>query len=325
MNYYQSDILSVHQFNKDSINQLFDLTLLMNDLRQQRFCQDLFKGYVLGNLFFEASTRSRMSFSSAFLYLGGTVNSTTGVVFSSISKGETLADTIKVISSYCDVLVIRHSELGAAQEASNFSSVPVINAGDGPGEHPTQALLDLFTIYKEKKRLDNFTITMVGDLRFGRTVHSLAKLLCLYSDITFNFVAPEVVQMPEQIVADIRSKGFTVNQTSDLESVLPSSDVIYSTRIQKERFSDSLDYSAVDGCYVLTADKLKSCAKSDVCIMHPLPRTNEIDVSVDSLPQAAYFRQAENGLYVRMALFTLILGKEELVLEASKKAGLSVS
>lgn len=303
-------ILSVDQFNQSIIQDLFSLTEQMKLYKQNKQIRSVLNGYVLGNLFFEASTRSRMSFTSAFLYLGGQVNHTTGVTFSSISKGETLEDTINVIQSYCDVIVLRHSDLGTAKKASQVSQVPVINAGDGIGEHPTQALLDLYTIFDEKKQLDNLTITMVGDLKHGRTVHSLARLLCLQKNIRFIFAAPQIVQMPEAIVSEIRSHGFQVELTDDFNAAISEADVIYSTRIQRERYENPSDYETFDGLFTLTKEKINHYCKPDVTVMHPLPRTNEIKLDVDALPGAAYFRQAANGLYVRMALFCSVLGKE---------------
>lgn len=307
-----SHILSVKQFDTNFINDLFSLTEKMRQLKANHIPCRALEGYVLGNLFFEASTRSRMSFASAFLYLGGAVNSTTGVIFSSISKGESLLDTLNVIPMYCDVLVVRHPELGAVSKAAEFSNIPIINAGDGPGEHPTQALLDLYTVYKEKGRMENLTISMVGDLRFGRTVHSLTRLLCLYKHIKFIFAAPEVVQLPRSILEEVKSKGHTVEITDNYNEAISKADIIYSTRIQRERFEDPDEYKAIDGKYVLSKQKVESFCKPDVTIMHPLPRTNEIDPNLDTMPNAAYFRQAENGLYVRMALFLKVLGKERL-------------
>ena len=261
------------------------------------------KNKILANLFFEASTRSRMSFASAFMMLGGQVNSTTGVTFSSISKGESLEDTIRVISDYCDVLVIRHPEIGAAKTAASVSKVPVINAGDGPGEHPTQALLDLYTIYKEKAQLNSLTVTMVGDLKYGRTVHSLAKLLALYENINFIFAAPDAIQIPQKILDYIQEKGGTFQVTSDFKGAIKDADIIYTTRIQKERFNSPEDAEKVEGSYTINRALITEHCQSDVTIMHPLPRTTEIHPDVDTLPNAAYFRQAENGLYLRMGLF----------------------
>ena len=303
------DILTVDQFNRPLLRYLFELTDVMKRLKGTG-CVSLLQDKVLGNLFFEASTRSRMSFASAFMYLGGRVNSTTGVTFSSISKGESLIDTLSVIPLYCDILVIRHPELGAAEKAAQYSNVPVINSGDGHGEHPTQALLDLYTIYQEKKQIDGLTISMIGDLRFGRTVHSLIKLLSLYSNVRFIFAAPDVVQLSQSRLDEVRQLGFDVQVTDDFDSAISQADVIYSTRIQKERFENQEEYKSIENYYVLNKEKVLKYCKSDVTIMHPLPRTTEISIDVDSLPNAAYFRQAENGLYSRMALFLSVLDRE---------------
>lgn len=302
------DILSVDQFHRHLLDYLFQITDLMQ-LHKGPRTATLLSGKVLGSLFFEASTRSRMSFSSAFMYLGGKVNSTTGVKFSSIAKGESFIDTLSVIPLYCDILVIRHPELGAADEAARFSRVPVINSGDGHGEHPTQALLDLYTILKEKKKIDGITISMIGDLRFGRTVHSLIKLLCKYKDIRFIFAAPDVVQLSQSRLNEVRKLGFSVEITDDFDDAISKADVIYSTRIQKERFEDQHEYESIENYYILNREKIEKYCKPDVTIMHPLPRTTEISVDVDTLPNAAYFRQAENGLYIRMALFLSVLDK----------------
>ncbi len=313
MNFHGSDIISVNQFDLADVKTLFTLAHRIRKIADGKVRCRLLDRAILGNLFFEASTRSRMSFATAFMRLGGQVNSTTGVAFSSMAKGETLADTIRVIQSYCEVLVIRHPQLGAAQEAAHFSSVPVINAGDGPGEHPTQALLDLFTIFEERQTIDEATVAMVGDLKFGRTAHSLAKLLTLYKGIKFVFIAPQQVQMPESLVQEIRGKGFNVVQTDDLCSGIGNADVIYSTRIQGERFENRADFEAIKDVYVLDRKKIEEGCKKDVTIMHPLPRTTEIATDVDSLPNAAYFRQSANGVLVRMALFLLVLGREDKV------------
>ena len=300
------NILTVDQFNIPLLNYLFELTNTIKRLKGSpkiHFLSDK----VLGNLFFEASTRSRMSFASAFMYLGGKVNSTTGVTFSSISKGESLIDTLSVIPLYCDVLVIRHPELGAAEKAAQYANIPVINSGDGHGEHPTQALLDLYTIYQEKKKIDGLTISMIGDLRFGRTVHSLIKLLSLYSNIRFIFAAPDVVQLSKSRLNEIQKLGFDVEVTDNFDTAISKADVIYSTRIQKERFEEQDEFKSIENYYILNKEKVLKHCKSDVTIMHPLPRTTEISTDVDSLPNAAYFRQAENGLYTRMALFIAVL------------------
>ncbi len=310
MDFKGKSIISVNQFDREGLDRLITLSKRMAPIAKREERCRVFEGYILANLFFEASTRSRLSFDAAFSRLGGTINSTVGFTFSSMSKGETLADTIKVVQSYCDIISIRHPEIGSAAEAARHSRVPVINAGDGPGEHPTQALLDLFTIHQEKGRLDNLTIALTGDLRFGRTVHSLAKLLSLYDGIRLLFVAPELIQMPKTLVEYVESRGCEVVQTASFNEAIAEADIIYSTRVQKERFVSQEEFEAVNGVFVLNRGKIEAACKPDVTIMHPLPRTNEIHVDVDAMPNAAYFRQAENGVLVRMALFLLIFGKE---------------
>lgn len=311
MNFRGGDIISVDQFDLPSITQLFNLARRMKEIASGQARCKVLDGYILGNLFYEPSTRTRMSFASAFMRLGGQVNSSTGITNSSIAKGETLADTITMIQSYCDVLVIRHPQLGAAQEAANFSKVPVINAGDGTGEHPTQALQDLFTIFEERESVDNATIALVGDLKFGRCPHSLVNLLALYKGIRFIFIAPPQLQMPGKFVQTIRGKGFNVVQTDDLDAGLKEADVIYWTRIQDERIEQKDILDGVKETYILNRAKVETVCKRDVTILHPLPRIHELSPDVDALPNAAYFRQASNSILVRMALLLLVLGKED--------------
>jgi aspartate carbamoyltransferase catalytic subunit len=308
MSFKGQHILSVKQFDTDKLAQLFLLTKQMMAIKNGSIPSRLLEGKVLGNIFFEASTRSRMSFSSAFFYLGGHVNTTSSVQFSSMAKGESLADTIKVMSMYCDVLVVRHPEEGSVAEAAKYSQVPVVNAGDGAGEHPTQALLDLFTIQEECGRLSNLTVSFVGDLKYGRTIHSLARLLCLYPNMHLIFSAPQIVQLPERILNELQASNTKVSVTEDFDSALAQADVLYATRIQRERFPSKSDYESIEGKYVITKEKIDTIAKKNVVIMHPLPRTTEITTCVDALPNAAYFKQAQNGLFVRMALFLSILG-----------------
>ncbi len=310
MEFDRSSIISVNQFDRTDIERLFALAHRLREVARGHVLCKLLEGKILGNLFFEASTRSRMSFATAFMRLGGQVNSTTGVQFSSMAKGETLADTIGVIQSFCDCIVIRHADLGSAELAARRSRVPVINAGDGPGEHPTQALLDLFTIFEERQTIDGSTVAMVGDLKYGRTVHSLAKMLTLYQGVTIVCIAPEEVQMPEPLVAELRAKNCTVIQTRHLDDGIRHADVVYVTRIQEERFEPA-QFAQIRDVYVLDRAKVTTKCKPGVTIMHPLPRTTEIATDVDDLPNAAYFRQAENGVMVRMALFLLLFGLEK--------------
>lgn len=266
---------------------------------------DLLKDKVLAALFYEPSTRTRLSFEAAMHRLGGRVISAVGMQFSSLYKGETIEDTIQVIGQYADIICMRHPEQGSADTAASVSPVPFINAGDGPGQHPTQALLDMFTIQKERGKLDGIHITMVGDLKFGRTVHSLSFLLGLYNDIRFTLVSPKELTMPEKVTSFFDEKGITYEQTENLEDGL-GADILYMTRVQQERFEDPAEFERLKLKYVLEAKHLKG---HDITVMHPLPRIGEIKEDVDVLPTAAYFREAGNGVPVRMALLAMLLGK----------------
>jgi aspartate carbamoyltransferase len=268
---------------------------------------DLLKGKILASVFYEPSTRTSSSFTSAMERLGGSVIPINEVRYSSVSKGESLPDTVRTLEAYADVIVLRHPEVGSAALAAQYARKPVINAGDGVGEHPTQALLDLFTIKEELNQIDGLTITMLGDLKYGRTVHSLARLLSMYK-IKINYVSPDILRMPDEIVNELNEKGIPQAAYTRLEEVLPTTDVLYVTRVQKERFTDPETYEAVKNVYVLTADLMK-IAKEQMIVMHPLPRVGEISMDVDDDPRAAYFRQMEYGLYVRMALLAMVLGK----------------
>ena len=268
---------------------------------------DLLKGKILTNLFYEPSTRTSSSFTSAMERLGGSVIPINEVRYSSVSKGESLPDTIRTLECYADVIVLRHPEMGSAALAAQYARKPLINAGDGAGEHPTQALLDLFTISEELKRLDGLTVTMVGDLKYGRTVHSLARLLTLF-DVKINYVSPEILRMPAEIMAEVADSDTPQAEYRDLDPVLAESDVIYVTRVQKERFENPEEYEQVKGAYVINRE-IMSKAKEEMIVMHPLPRVTEISMDVDDDPRAAYFRQMEYGLYTRMALLAMVLGK----------------
>ncbi len=305
--FYGKDILSVKQFDREQLETLFAVAHEMRGMVERVGTFDLLKGKVLTNLFYEPSTRTSSSFVAAIERLGGSVIQINNVTYSSVSKGESLRDTVRTLESYTDAIVLRHPEQGSAAEAAAAATKPVINAGDGPGEHPTQALLDAFTIVEELGRLDGLTVTMLGDLKYGRTVHSLARLLTLY-DVKLNYVSPEILGMPEYVVDEIEAAGIGQTETIDLDVVLPDTDVLYVTRIQKERFEDPTDYEAVKDSYVITADTMGQ-AKDDMIVMHPLPRVGEIAEEVDADPRAAYFRQMEYGMYVRMALLALVLGR----------------
>jgi len=266
---------------------------------------DICKGKILASLFYEPSTRTRLSFDTAMKRLGGTVITADGLQFSSLYKGETIEDTITVIGQYADIIAMRHPDKGSADTAASVSPVPFINAGDGPAQHPTQALLDLYTIQKERGKVDDIHITMVGDLKYGRTVHSLSFLLGLYNDVKFTLVAPKELMMPEKVTSFFNEKGIQYDQTENLEEGLDS-DIVYMTRVQQERFDDPAEFERLKLKYILNADHLKG---KEATIMHPLPRIGEIATDVDALPTAAYFRQAKNGVCARMALLAMLLGK----------------
>jgi aspartate carbamoyltransferase catalytic subunit len=320
MQFSGSDILSVDQFELSDVERVFSLARQMEPIVRGTVRSSTLAGYILGNLFYEPSTRTRMSFASAFMRLGGQVNSSIGMPNSSMAKGETLSDTIRVIQSYCDVLVIRHPQPGAAAEAAAVSQIPVINAGDGTGEHPTQALQDLYTIRAElgHRRL---TIAVVGDLRFGRCPHSLIKLLALYPDVTCICVAPAPLQISSTIIDEVQGLGMHLKQSTDLASGLQDADVIYWTRIQDERIEDKESVADFRHQYVLNRDAINRLCKPGVTIMHPLPRVNELSPDLDTLPNAAYFRQAANSMPIRMALLLLVLGKDQAFGDSRSTAG----
>ncbi|HQF46491.1 MAG TPA: aspartate carbamoyltransferase [Anaerolineaceae bacterium] len=305
--YYGWDILSVKQFNRNDIQYIFEVAHEMSGMVRRVGTFDLLKGKILTNLFYEPSTRTSSSFTSAMERLGGSVIPINEVRYSSVSKGESLPDTIRTLECYADVIVLRHPEMGSAALAAQYARKPLINAGDGAGEHPTQALLDLFTISEELKRLDGLTVTMVGDLKYGRTVHSLARLLTLF-DVKINYVSPDILRMPAEIMAEVADSDTPQAEYRDLDPVLAESDVIYVTRVQKERFENPEEYEQVKGAYVINRE-IMSKAKEEMIVMHPLPRVTEISMDVDDDPRAAYFRQMEYGLYTRMALLAMVLGK----------------
>lgn len=264
-------------------------------------------GKKLATLFFEPSTRTRMSFEAAMYELGGNVISMTDAASSSASKGESVSDTAKTVSCYADIIAMRHPKEGAAYVAAKAASIPVINAGDGGHCHPTQTLADLLTIYREKGRFNNLTVGLCGDLKFGRTVHSLINALSRYEGIKFVLISPDELKLPSYVKRDsIKAKNIPYVQTTDLESAMPELDILYMTRVQRERFFNEEDYLRLKDSYILTPDKLKN-AKSDLSIMHPLPRVNEISIAIDDDPRACYFKQVLNGKYMRMALILKLL------------------
>ena len=302
------DILSVKQFDRDMLRYIFARAREMREMVQRVGEVDLLKGYVLTALFYEPSTRTSSSFIAAMERLGGAVIPITqGVQFSSVSKGETLADTVRTLEQYSDAIVLRHPEIGSAAAAAGYAGVPVINAGDGAGEHPTQALLDLFTIREELGHVDGLRVAMVGDLRNGRTVHSLTKLL-LHFDVSLRFVSPEILRLPLSIMNEVIDAGVDTRETHDVADVIADADVLYVTRVQKERFADLTQYEEVKDHYEITPELMAS-AKKKMVVMHPLPRVGEIHYSVDDDPRAAYFRQVQNGMYIRMALLAAVLGQ----------------
>ncbi|MCI6720958.1 MAG: aspartate carbamoyltransferase [Clostridiales bacterium] len=262
----------------------------------------------LATLFYEPSTRTRLSFEAAMLNLGGSVLGFASADSSSAAKGESVADTIRVISGYADIAAMRHPKEGAPRRAAHYSKIPVINAGDGGHQHPTQTLTDLLTIYRRKGRLDNMTIGLCGDLKFGRTVHSLIKSLCRYPGIRFVLISPEELRVPDYVISEaIAPAGIPYTEVTSLEDAMPELDILYMTRVQRERFFNEEDYIRLKDTYILTTDKMK-LAKPDMAVLHPLPRVNEIALPVDDDPRAAYFEQAQNGVYVRMALIMTLLG-----------------
>ena len=302
------DIISVEQFDRQKLAYIFQRAEEMREMVSVVGGCDLLRGKVLACLFYEPSTRTSSSFIAAMARLGGRIIPITqGVQFSSVSKGESLRDTIKTLEQYADIIVMRHPMEGAARIASEAASIPVINAGDGVGEHPTQALLDLFTIKEELGRIDDLKISMVGDLRYGRTVHSLTRLLMQY-DVSLRYVSPEILRLPMTLMNDLIDHKIKVRETHDVADIIATADVLYMTRVQKERFSDPALYEEVKDCYVITPELMQQ-AKDDMVVMHPLPRVGEIPESVDSDPRAAYFRQVRNGMYVRMALLAAVLGR----------------
>lgn len=316
MKFTGAHILSINQFDSQDVEQLFQVATRMEPYATRLKRTRVLDGAILGNLFFEPSTRTRVSFGCAFNLLGGHVRETSDIKTSAISKGESLYDTARVISGYSDVIAMRHPVAGSVEEFSRASRVPVINAGDGPSEHPSQALLDLYTIKKElgiEGPVEGLRIAMVGDLKYGRTVHSLSKLLRLYRNIHFTLVSPRELRMPDEIVTDLRSAGHTVVETEDMQEGLHNNDTVYLTRIQEERFSNQLEADVYRGRFRLNQEIYTRHCKPNTVIMHPLPRdsraeANELDNDLNQHPSLAIFRQTDNGVLIRMALFAMTLG-----------------
>ena len=307
-NFKGKDIISIKDFSKKEINYILTYGKKMLPYAKGGKYKDILKGRVLSTLFFEPSTRTRLSFESAMNRLGGRIIGFADPGATSQKKGESLADTIRMASSYSDVIAIRHPQEGAARLAAEFADVPVLNAGDGAGRHPTQCFLDLFTILTEKKKIEKNKVVLLGDLKYGRTVHSLAYALSLYgADLTF--VSPGTLKMPKEVISECKELGVEPTQTSSLEKAIKDADVLYVTRIQKERFPDAEEYNRVVGAYKIDNGLLTN-AQDDLIVMHPLPRVAEIDPEVDKTPHALYFKQAFNGVPIRMALLSLVAGGE---------------
>ncbi|MCW8802452.1 MAG: aspartate carbamoyltransferase [Candidatus Bathyarchaeota archaeon] len=306
MQFKGRNIVSIKDFTRQEIDYILKTAAGMEQTAKNG--SDMLHGKILATLFFEPSTRTRLSFEAAIHKLGGTAIGFAEPKVAAIKKGENLADTIRVVDNYADVLVLRHPLEGAARLAAEFSKVPVINAGSGAEEHPTQALLDLYTILKEKKTIDGLNITLVGDLRYGRTVHSLAYALSLYN-VNLFLVSPQLLRMRRE-VTDVIKKSINITECTEVADVLPQTDVLYVTRIQEERFPDPAEYAKVKGTYKIGLDTLKE-AKKDLIIMHPLPRVDEIQDEVDNTPHARYFQQVWNGVVMRTALLALLLGAKK--------------
>jgi aspartate carbamoyltransferase catalytic subunit len=297
------DITSIEDFNREEINYILKTAKTMEPLAKTG--SEMLKGKILANIFFEPSTRTRLSFEAAMLKLGGNTIGFADAENTSVKKGENLADTVRTVENYSDIIALRHPLEGAAKLAAEFAKIPIINAGSGAEEHPTQALVDLYTIQKEKHKIDGLKIAIIGDLRYGRTVHSLGYALSLYN-IELTLVSPESLRMRREVLRSIRNK-ISISETQNLEKVISQMDVLYVTRIQKERFPDQAEYAKVKGTYRIDLKTLEN-AKKDLIILHPLPRVDEIAPEVDATPQARYFQQVWNGIVVRMALLALVLG-----------------
>lgn len=308
MDFAGSDILSTKQFNRGDIEKVLAVAKKLEPFAHKQKQGTILTGKVLASLFYEPSTRTRLCFETAMKRLGGNVVSVVGEEFSSLSKGETLYDTGKIVENYADVIVMRHAQTGAPEKLALGANIPVINAGDGAGEHPSQALLDIYTMQKECGKIDGLTVAMVGDLKYGRTVHSLSQALSHF-DVEMMFVSPKELKMPETITFPLHEKGAHYKETEDFHDAIKWADVIYMTRIQQERFTDKKEYERLKNIYILTKELVERKNPKAV-ILHPFPRVGEIKEDVDEIPGAAYFRQAQNGVAVRMALLTLVLGKK---------------
>tara|TARA_Y100001935_G_scaffold37231_1_gene29717 strand:+ start:742 stop:1755 length:1014 start_codon:yes stop_codon:yes gene_type:complete len=336
MDFSGNHILSIDQFDRSDIEKLFSVADKLEPFASKEKITRVLEGAILGNMFFEPSTRTRISFGASFNLLGGNVREITEVGSSSLAKGESLADTAQVLSGYSDIIVLRHPENGSVQKFAEASRVPVINAGDGSNEHPSQALLDLYTIQKElsqnKKDLDNLRIALVGDLKYGRAVHSLCKILSKFTNVKMDLISPEELQLPEDLLNQLTDAGVSVNQTENLEEGITEVDIIYVTRVQEERFNNKEDANKYRGLLSLNQSIYTANCEPNTVIMHPLPRdsrsdANELDRDLYENPNLAIFRQADNGVVIRMAMFALVLGVDDKIQETAKsvswKVGLS--
>ena len=336
MDFSGNHILSIDQFDRSDIEKLFAVADKLEPFASKEKITRVLEGAILGNMFFEPSTRTRISFGASFNLLGGNVREISEVGSSSLAKGESLADTAQVLSGYSDIIVLRHPENGSVQKFADASRVPVINAGDGSNEHPSQALLDLYTIEKElslnNKNLDNLRIALVGDLKYGRAVHSLCKILSKFSNVNMNLVSPGELRLPEDLLNQLNEAGVSVIQTENLEEGISGVDIIYVTRVQEERFKNKEDANKYRGLLSLNQSIYTANCEPNTVIMHPLPRdsrsdANELDRDLYENPNLAIFRQADNGVVIRMAIFALVLGVEDKILETAKsvnwKVGLS--
>ena len=326
MDFSGSHILSIDQFDRSDIEKLFSVADKLEPYATKEKITRVLEGAILGNMFFEPSTRTRISFGASFNLLGGNVREITEIGSSSLAKGESLADTAQVLSGYSDIIVMRHPEVNSVKKFAEASRVPVINAGDGSNEHPSQALLDLYTIQKElsqnNKSIDGLRIALVGDLKFGRAVHSLCKILSLYDDVKMNLISPEELKLPIELVESISAKGVTITETENLEDGISEVDIIYVTRVQEERFKNKQDADKYRGLLSLNQSIYTANCEPNTVIMHPLPRdsrsdANELDSDLYENPNLAIFRQADNGIVIRMAIFTLVLDIEEKIDQSS--------
>jgi aspartate carbamoyltransferase catalytic subunit len=309
VNLKDKDILDGAQFSREEIDYIMAVADDFRGQLKDKPAIDLMKGYVLGSLFFEPSTRTRLSFETAMHRLGGNVIGFSSAESTSSAKGETLVDTIRTVDQYADIIAMRHPQIGSAREAAAVAKAPVLNGGDGAGQHPTQALLDLYTIKSERGQVDGTTIVLCGDLKNGRTVHAGVEIYKHYN-CKLIMVAPDQLKMPPDILSKLRDYGVAVEETSDLEHALEKGDVLYMTRIQKERFTDPAEYERLKGSYILTREMIERTPRGPkLTIMHPLPRVNEITTDVDNMTNAAYFRQVGNGVFIRMALIASVMGK----------------